>query len=155
MQVVHMVTNGGPHPADKWAEVTANAIVDTILVDSTPDDVSPQALVARAAKRKLRNDLFDILNDHHTAVQNDERATNAKTKKPADAAMRALADPDPRPHMSVMDKVNAAFAATPFSDHFAKPEVQAVTQAIIGQHTASVMNIERRWHHDRLTTKGA
>lgn len=155
MQTTVMVTSGGPHPADRWAEVTANTIVDTLLVDAAPDDVSPQAATARAAKRKLRNDLFDIFNSHHQTVQDVERAENAKCKKPADAAARVIAPHDPAPHMGIMDQVNAAFAATPFSDHLAKPEVQQVVQTIVGQHTVDVMHIERRWHHDKMTNKGA
>jgi hypothetical protein len=155
VQVNFLVTNGGPHPADKWADVTANVIVDTLLVDSRPDDVSEQAAAARAAKRKLRNDLFDIFNDHHDIVQKAERVENGKCKKPADAAARVIALHDPEPHMGVLERVNAVFASTPFSDHFAKPEVQEIVKTIIGQHTVDVMHIERRWHHDRLTNKGA
>jgi len=32
--------------------------------------------------------------------------------------------------------------------------VQDVVRAIIGQHTANVMHIERRYHHDKMN-KGA
>jgi hypothetical protein len=148
-----MVTNGGPHPADKWAEVTTNTIVDTILVDGKPDDDSPNATAMRLAKRNLRNTLFDICLKHHSDVQQIER--NDKPLTAVDAAAKAIAPLDTAPHLDqTMTAANAAFAATPFKDHFAKPEVQAVVKHILGQHTADVMHIERRWHHDRLT-KGA
>lgn len=149
-----MVTDGGPHPSDRWADLTSNTIVDTILIDSNPNDGSANAVAVRLAKRELRNALFAILIGHHTGVQEKERAANATVKKPADAALRVVAPLDPTEHMTVMDQVNAAFAVTLFKDHFAKPEVQAVVAQIIGQHTVDVMHIERRWHHDRLT-KGA
>lgn len=151
-----MVTNGGAHPADKWGELTSNTIVDTILPQGSAadSDVSAAALASRTAKRALRNTLFDILTAHHQGVQQFEQTANVAITTAAGAAALALAPPDPTPHMTVMDQVNAAFAATPFKDHFAKPEVQALVAQIIGQHTADVMHIERRWHHDRLT-KGA
>lgn len=152
--VSFLITNGGAHPADKWAEFTADTIVDTLLVDACPDDASDAAIAARAAKRKLRADLFDVLNDHHGRVQRHERGVCAKMKKPADAAAHVLSPVDVTPHLSIMDVVNAAFAKTPFAEHLAKPEVQDATRAIIAQHTANVMHIERRWHHDRMT-KGA
>lgn len=149
-----MITNGGVHPADKWAELTADTIVDTLLVDGTPDDASPAATAARAAKRKLRADLFEIFNVHHEGVQHHERGECRKCKRPADAAARAMSNVDVTHHMDVLDKVNAAVAQTPFAEHFAKGEVQDVVRAIIGQHTANVMHIERRQHHDTMT-KGA
>lgn len=152
-----MVTDGGPHPADRWADLTANTIVDTILVDSNPNDGSANAISVRLAKRELRNALFAVLIVHHSDVQRLERVDNTAVKKAADAAERVIAPLDPTRYMvNAMDAVNATFAATPFAAHFAKPEVQAVVAQIIGQHTVDVMHIERRWHHDRLTTaKGA
>lgn len=153
--VSFLVTNGGAHPSDVWADLTANTIVDTVLVDAGPNNMSSDAIAARAAKRSLRNDLFEIFNAHHDGVQRIEREECAKCKKPADAAARAIAPLDHTPHMSIMDLANTAFAKTPFADHFAKPEVQELVKQIVGQHTVNVMHIERRWHHDKMTTKGA
>lgn len=154
MQTTFMVTNGGPHPFDKWAEMTAATIVDTLMVDTNPDSVEPEAVAARADKRKIYAALFDVFNVHHAAVQNGERAECAKCKKPADAAARAIKPIDCTPHLSVMDNVNEVLATSMFADHFAKPEVQEVIRGIIGQHTTDVIHIERRWHHDTMT-KGA
>lgn len=152
--VSFMITNNGSHPPDKWAEMTADTIVDTLLVDAHPNDASDAAIDARAAKRKLRVSLFEIFNSHHSSVQGHERGECAKCKKPQDAAARALAAIDVTPHMSIMNQVAAAFASTPFAGHFAKPKVLEVVQKIVGQHTANVMHIERRWHHDKMS-KGA
>lgn len=152
--VSFMVTNGGAHPADKWAEMTSNTIVDTLLVDGQPDDTSDEATAARMAKRALRAKLFDIFNDHHDGVQKREKFECGKCKKPHEAAARAIAAIDVTPHMSITDKVFATFAATPFYAHFEKPEVRDTVKAIIAQHTANVIHIERRWHHDKMS-KGA
>jgi hypothetical protein len=148
-----MVTNGGPHPADKWADLTASTIVNLIVVKD--DSVSPEALAARQAKRDLQPILFAIFNAHHTTVQDAERAEAPASMKAATARVEKPIDPmeDVTP---TMVKVNAALAATPYAAHFAKPDVQAHLVAIIAQHTADVMHIERRYHHDRaVAAKGA
>lgn len=150
-----MTTNGGPHPSDKWAEMTANQIADTILVDASPDDTSDAARAARKAKRDLVAKLFDIFDDHHAGVQQSEQGKlkNVKTADKAAAHADHEQTPiDPKPHVdAIMDTVNSAFAATPWAAHLAKGEVQDTVRAIIGQHTVDVMHIERRWHHDRLS----
>lgn len=151
-----MITNGGPHPADKWADVTTDTILDLIQVQE--DSVSPEATAARAAKRDLRPKLFAIFNDHHDGVQKHEQGHLTKNIKAANkAADHVAAQIDPMPHVDpTFEKVKAVLAATPFAAHFAQPHVQEVLQTIIGQHTADVMHIERRWHHDRLNAaKGA
>lgn len=155
MKVSFMITNGGPHPADKWAEQTAEAILD--LVQVADDSVTAEAASARKAKRDLRPVLFDIFYGHHDGVQRIERSGNASVKGARAAADHVAKPIDVEPHFTVMDQVNAALAATPFSAHFAKPEVIEVVKQIIGQHTADVMHIERRYHHDRqvAAAKGA
>lgn len=147
-----MITNGGPHPADKWAEVTTDTILN--LIEVKEDSVSEAALEARQAKRDLRPILFDILNGHHQGVQAREREALPSIKKLADA--REHCDKPLELHEDVpstMEELSAALKATPFADHFAKPEVQEVLQSIIGQHSANVVHIERRYHADRLAKK--
>jgi hypothetical protein len=63
-----MITNGGPHPADKWADQATETLMD-LLVDASPDADTPEAASARQAKRDLRPVLFAILNKHHDRVQ--------------------------------------------------------------------------------------
>lgn len=145
-----MITNGGPHPADRWAEVTTDAILDLIQIEA--DSVTPEAAQARQAKRDLQPVLFVIFNAHHSRVQAAERGAVPKSLKVAADNVAAPLEPATD---YVMEKMFAALAATPFAAHFAKPEVQAVLTQIVGQHTADVMHIERRYHHDRLTAKGA
>lgn len=143
-----MITNGGPHPADKWADMTVDTILELVQVQE--DSVSPEATAARAAKRALRPVLFNIFNAHHDRVQKHETGEIAKNAKRVHATL------DPMPHATpVMAQVDAALAATPFAAHFAQPAVRSVIGNIVAQHTANVMHIERRWHADRLNTKVA
>jgi hypothetical protein len=148
-----MITNGGPHPADKWADMTTDTILDLIAVKE--DSVTEEAAAARQAKRDLRPILFDIFMGHHEGIQSDERFKLDTITMHADACEH-VAKPlelhdDCR---AALEEVNAALNATPFAAHFAKPDVQAILLGIIGQHTADVQHIERRWHVDRLAAKG-
>lgn len=146
-----MITDGGPHPADKWADTTVEAILD--LVQINEDSISPEAAAARQAKRELGPKLFAILNDHHDGVQKHHRAKHAKAKG-------HLLDHtiDVEPHMSAADAVLSVLAQLPQSTvglHFARTDVRDVVRSIIGQHTADVIHIERNWHADGLAAKGA
>lgn len=148
-----MITNGGPHPADKWADTSTDAILDLIQIAEDAD--SEQAVEARMAKRNLRTVLFDIFYGHHDGVQRTERGSLAAIKKHKDACDHCdkklpLHDDVP----SALEEINAALGATPFAAHFAQAHVQDILRAIIGQHTANVQHIERSWHRDRLA-KGA
>jgi hypothetical protein len=143
-----LVTNDGVHPADKWADFTVDEILDLIKIAPELDSVS--AHNARAAKRDLGPILFRILDGHYGDVQTHERGhLTENIKDEAAAAEHADAKIDPTPHLSVMDQIFAAFDASPFKEHFAKPEVREVLTQIAGQHTANVMNIERKTHLDR------
>lgn len=149
-----MITNNGTHPPDKWADVTTEAILN--LIDVKEDSVSESAIEARQAKRDLRPVLFDIFNGHHEGVQAREKDALAKIKKHAEA--RAHCEKPLGLHEDVpstLEEVNAALKSTPFAAHFAQPHVQDVLRAIIGQHSATVLDIERRTHADRLAKKEA
>lgn len=152
-----MATDGGPHPADKWADVTTDTLL--ALIQIADNSESPAAVAARQAKRDLRPVLFALLHDHLDGVQRTERSKNSKVKDTDHALERRDGEHDPDDYESteeVCGAVCAALAATPFAAHFAQPEVDAVVHRIIKQHTVNAMNIERRWHHDRLTAaKGA
>lgn len=149
-----MITNGGSHPPDKWADVTTESILD--LIEIAEDSDTPQAAAARQAKRELRPVLFAIFNQHHDKVQQHERGELKAVKKHTEADLLATGKINPHEHMGVMDEVAAALAATPFAAHFAQPVVLGVIKQIVGQHTANAMHIERAWHRDRLqAAKGA
>jgi hypothetical protein len=149
-----MITNGGPHPADKFADMSTDDIMD-LLVDANPDADTPAAAAARQAKRDLRPILFNIFNGHHERVQKHEHGHLTTNVKKHEAREHAHSRIDVTPHMGVMDEVFAALAETPFAEHFAQPHVREVLKQIIGRDTANAMHLERRYHADRHEAKGA
>ncbi len=143
-----MVTNGGPHPADKWADTTTEALLNLIQV---PDDsVTAEAAQARQIKRDLRGQLFDVLMAHHDGVQKEHRKGLAKLK-----VCQKSKQLDVTAYMDTADEVLALFATTPFATHFAQEHVGDVVRQIVGQHTADVIHIERCFHSDGLARKEA
>ncbi len=153
MQVGVMITNGGPHPADKWAVTTAGQILMAVF---------SQAAAETVGARKLELALLDILLDHHENVQTHERG------KLDEHGLDRLAQPvDPHPHCPAVvaaivaeaKKIGKVQVPDPdkpgelktidLGDHFEKPEVQKVLAGLIGAHFATAMDIERSWHADR------
>jgi hypothetical protein len=141
--VAIMITNGGSHPADKWAEITADQILNLIEIDAASE--TPAALAARRAKRTLRTTLCDALEPLYAGVQNAEK--QQLTTKGLARINEAL---DVRSHLDApLSAVADCFAGTPFQAHFAKPEVREVLKRIIGQHCANMMHIERSYSADK------
>lgn len=142
MQTGILTTNGGPHPADKWAAVSAAHIVSMIKIDQ--NSTSPAATAARRALPRFELELADALEPHHQMFQDTER-------KALSASNEHLGTPWVQ--HSEIDEQCAAVAKlaskTPFAAHFATPEVQAVVRDILQNHIASVQHIERKWHCDR------
>lgn len=131
MQV--MITDGGPHPAEKWAQVTAQTILDDIAANA------PQTGIGEAMA--FRADLEALLTGHHADVQDSERA-----KLDGDDAHRA-GDPDPAPHLGPAVEAIVALARTHnLADYFNRPETQEYLRRTIGGHFATAMDIERSWH---------
>lgn len=153
MQIGIMKTNGGPHPADKWAIVTVSQIMQGVFGISNAETVS---------QRKLELAMLDAIEKHHHHVQHHERS------KIAEHGMDRLTHPlDPTEHLD--DPVSELVAATKaigevemadsdnpgntkmvnVAAHFAKPDVQEQLRLLIGRHFATSMDIERSTHADR------
>ncbi len=146
-----MITNGGAHPADAWADHAVETMLDLIQID--PASTSDAAKAARLAKRQLQPKLFEVINAKLDAVQKGEPA---EVMTP-DAAMRhamniQIANDDLDTFTA---QVLAVLVGTPFSDHFNQPDPKAAVRSILGQCMADVIHIERRYYHDRLLAKGA
>lgn len=133
-----LITDGGPHPADKWAEVSANEIMALIVI---PDDATSDAAVAaRQAKRELFPKLVKELTEHHGALQKAERAACKKG-----AAKRSAEKIDVIDHMaSGVECIIELMTYPPFREHFSRPDVRAVVARIIGQHATDIVHIERQ-----------
>ena len=141
MQTSVLITNGGPHSAEKWAECTASHIVQI------GEQVSGEQL---AGARRLELAILTILEGHHATVQAGEqailKASNAKT-----LSSRLASVPDPNEHLSVdgiVAEIVAAADGTEFAPHFAEPATQDYIRAVLTQHFATNIDIERQWASD-------
>jgi hypothetical protein len=154
MRVGIMITDGGPHPADKWASTTAEQIGDLIEIDAK--STSPEAIAARKAKPRFILDLADALEKHHQA-----HIDHAKSQLAALGI--AFANPTIHsinaPHQGILDAamsdVTSVANNTPFAAHFNDPNVQKVVRGIVGSHFTSSMHIEKSWAVDRHIASGA
>lgn len=143
MQTSVLITNGGPHSAEKWAECTASHLIQI------GDHVSGEQL---AGARKLELAILNILEGHHETVQSGETAllTGLKAK---DVGARLAVAPDAGEHLDVdaaVGEVVAAAAGTDFEPHFALPKTQAYIRAVLTQHFNTNIDIARQWHADTL-----
>lgn len=135
-----LITNGGTHPPDKWADIMVGDVLGLIQVDENAD--SEVARAARAAKRNLAPALFDLFETALSHVQNGERhACRGKG-----VAAKRLADkPEDRPReTALMGNLLTLLDATPFGEHFRSEAGRKALGAIVRQRFASVMQIERQ-----------
>lgn len=147
MQPGVMITNGGPHPADKWAAMTASHIAGLIAIDEA--STSPPAVAARKAKPRFELALAELLEVFHGNVQKRERDLlaahgDAQLAKPIDPNDGVIDTP-----VEVAEAVAKAAADTPFAAHFALDQVKTVVAHIVDDHFGKVIDIERSWHADR------
>lgn len=150
-----LITDGGPHPAEKWAEATASHIVDI---------AEHVGGARRGAAVKLQAAVIDILEGHHHTIQNGERGKIKEHKLD-----RLTHDIDPEHHLSVDEvvaEIVAAAAGTPWEADFNYPgQVESVDpdgthhpainsmaqnlKELLTQHFATSIHVERSWHADR------
>jgi hypothetical protein len=128
-----LITDGGPHPAEEWAIVSAETVFPL-------DDLhGARKLAGLAAQARIAAAMLT----HHQDTQDGERAALASDEDhcaaPVDLTGRlddALAD--------VRDA-----AGPEWEDHFARPDVAAAVRAELTSHLHTVAHIERLWHADR------
>lgn len=155
MQVGVLTTDGGPHPAEKWARMTA-WMLSNHLIDVDEKSSSPRAIAMREARDELNVRLYKVLKAHHVKVQAGERdklkadgsarlaKPLAQTEKTRDAAVAEHVDVD-----AVVDAVVAESKVHPdVFAHYSKDETKdAIRQQLLRDFT-SVMDVERGWHAD-------
>jgi hypothetical protein len=135
MNVGILATDGGPHPPEKWAQVTASQIID-IASDA------PEAKLREARVFEAR--VLEILTGHHSLVQEHERGGLAN-----EGPERLATDIDTSGHVpDAVDDIISAAKGTSFAPHFAKPEVRAYVERLLHEHFHHAMHIERSWHAD-------
>lgn len=145
-----LITNNGAHPPGKWAELTAESILNLITISEEPTDDEAMLKArddARRTKINLFPVLFNILEQAFDEAQKGERKLIARHSH---KRLEHDLNRDIAPRVSeAMGKLQTAFAGSMFADHFAKPDVVDVIQRIIGQHIGNNMHIERSYHADR------
>ena len=124
-----MITDGGPHPASKWAVMTASQIIQ---IEGIATDA-----------QELEKKIVSVLEAEHATVQLYER------RKLKDKTYRK-APIDPSPYIDqAFNAVIQQADGTRFETHFAKPDVQEYIRTVLGNHFATSMDIERGWHASR------
>lgn len=142
MSVSILATNGGPHPPDKWASLSASKIADLIQIDTQSN--SDAATVARKAKPKFIADLASILEGQFSSVAAAERLS---VKSGAVKQRNAPFNID----LNLKDALAAVSETakpTPFAQHFNLSDVQKAVSIILKQHFMDAANIERSWAFD-------
>lgn len=144
------ITNGGPHSAADWAERTAGMIVDIADVVGEVGRDQNGKLASKGSAIKLQAAIIDILEGHHTTIQNGER-----TKLGADNHAR-LAEPiDPNHHLNVGEAVKdiqEAAKGTQFEETLSTKEAEEHLTALLHSHFGTSIDIDRQWHCDRNST---
>lgn len=135
MQPRIMITNGGPHPAEKHADMTAWKIVDLIRVSDEPVDpkLPEDDRAAIEARREDVRQLKNLLEPKIAAALIKHHKAAKDAPKDHDDADGALAD------------VNPILAATTLAAHFAKPEAQDRLREILTHDFSHAMHVERAY----------
>ena len=142
MEVTVLVTNGGPHPPDKWAALTAKQIAALIQIDEQSDTAA--AATARKAKPRLEIAISDAIESSFTQIMSDELAlvnTGAITARNDPFQADQYID-------AALSGAVATTVGTPFEVHFSDAAVQAIVRSIISQNILDAANVQRSWAFD-------
>lgn len=130
-----LITDNGPHSAEKWAMTSAEELFPMQDAALTGDHL--------IAAQRFQLDLAELLQDHHGNVQGGEKASLENNEDHCDCAIEidhhvtdALA--------AVVEKSKG----TVWEAHFAKPEVQQAVVKVLNNHFQTSAHIERLWHAD-------
>jgi hypothetical protein len=140
--VVLMVTNGGPHPADRWASLAAGQVANLISVDENSN--SPAAASARKSKPQfalncanaLESVFVDAMSDAEAAVNNGSITVR-----------HAPIDVEPY-FNSVESAVISSAGGTQFAGQFSSQSAREAVDKVVGQYLADAINISRSWALD-------
>lgn len=136
MQPKIMITNGGPHPAEAWAELTAGEIIQ-IAEDNSSD-------MAKAGRR-LELKIIDVLEGFYVNVQ---AAEEAHLDADGDGRLESPLDGKEHDPTEVVSGIAAAAAGTPFASHFARPDVAQRIRDVVAHHAGLAMDVSRSWYAD-------
>lgn len=133
-----LITDGGPHAPEKWAEVSADQLIKVM-----PGAAAP----AYAFKAKV----IEALTAVYGAAMNGERL-----ELDADGDGKLGSPLDPGEYVDDgFAAVKAAAEGTPWEAQFATPGVEAVWRREIGTRVMSILDVERAWHATRSKSETA
>jgi len=136
MTVGILITNGGPHPAIKLAEMNADQLIQ-IELSAAPD--------LRASGLELRAMFIAILEGFHEQLQLSERSAleedTSRLLIPTVADQTLIED--------TLTQLCAAAQATQFGEHYRKESVREAIRKVLAQYFRISMDIERSWCADR------
>lgn len=155
MQVGILTTDGGPHPADKWARMTAYMLANN-LIEVDEKSATKEASEVREARDDLQQKLYKVLKAPHDKVQTGERAKiaehgTARLAHPLNeheqAASEAVAE-----HVDVDALVEVIAAEANVHPkifaHFSKEDTKIAVRSRLVRDFSTVMHIERSYHAD-------
>lgn len=132
-----MITNGGTHPPEKWAELSAAEIIQ---VGENP------------VGRKLELKILDALETFFTHVQETEKA---QLDEDGDGRLESPIDGQEHDAEEVIAEIMKAAEGTEFAAHFQRPEVHQHIRNVLAHHAALTMDVERSWFADSSDTEAA
>jgi len=139
-----LITNGGPHSAEKWAELSASEIIS--VAESADFSAVGQA------GRKLENSIIDIFERFHDAII---KAENAHLDNKGTDHLATPIDGSGVDVSAVVTQIQNAAKGTPFEAHFQKPEVITAITNITKHHVELIMEVERSWFADKAIAGGS
>lgn len=125
-----MVTNGGVHSPDDWAVMTCSQLIQ----------INPQTSGSVAAGRRLENAVIAYLEEKYTQLQASEREALAVDDS------RILSPPDCSFIDTWVAELVAMTSGTEFEAHFSQDHVQLYSRNTIGQHAATIIDVEWLWY---------
>jgi hypothetical protein len=140
--VVILVTNGGPHPPDKWAALSAGQVANLISVDENSN--TPAAANGRKAKPQFAVNCAAALESiFNTAM------TDATTQVNNGSVTARNAPIDVSSYFnSVESSVISSAGGTPFAGQFSSQAARTAVDRIVGQYLTDAVNISRSWALD-------
>lgn len=142
MQLGVMITDGGAHPPEKWAVMTAEIIFP--LSEALKGD---RAILAR----KVQLAITEALLPHHYDHIIDEQSA---LKAVGDDHLDKAYDPIPRAE-EALEAVKSCLRNTPWEDKLKNEEWLRTVGGILASHFATSADIERQWHCHRNPSERA
>lgn len=137
-----LVSNGGPHPPDRWAAVAASLISARIVIDECA--ITPEAAEARKAKRRFNVAVAEALEPAFLAVADAEKNAvqgNSKIKRHDQFNVEKYV-------AEGVKTVSACAIGTPFEAAFQIAAARQLIQNILSQNFIDAANIARSWSLD-------